>query len=172
MAAALGVSAAPVHAQSSDTEQAKASANIVKPLSFFKTDDLEFGRIIAGTSAGTVRIHPNGARTSTGGVTLVGDASEYRPAGYAGKGGVTRIVFLSLGSSSIWIYNATGQRMRVRNFEIGSTPTVILDTGATRFSITNANGIFEFPIGATLEVGANQAQGAYSGTYTITATYL
>ena len=172
MAAALMISAAPAFAQSSDSEQATAKANIVRSLSFFKVDDLEFGRIISGTTAGTVRIYPNGTRTSTGGVTVIGNASEYHPASYAGKGGVARIVLLSVGSNSIWIYNAAGQRMRVRNFEIGSTPTAILDIGATRFSITNPNGQFEFPVGATLDVGANQAAGAYSGTYTITATYL
>lgn len=172
LAAALMFNAAPAAAQTSDSEQATAEVNIVRPLSFFKTEDLEFGRIIAGTTAGTVRIYPNGTRTSTGGVTLVGNSSEYHPAGYAGKGGITRIVLLSMGATSIWIYNGSGQRMRVRNFEIGSTPTAILDTSAMRFSITNANGVFEFPVGATLDVGANQAQGAYTGTYTITATYL
>lgn len=163
--------AAPVAAQSSDSETAKAEANILRPLSFFKTKDLEFGRIIAGSSAGTVRIYPNGTRTTSGGVTVIGSASEYNPASYAGMGQPGRYVIIA-GPTSINITNATGQRMTVRNFEIGSTPTAILSPTFTNFRIASSTGIFEFPVGATLDVGANQAQGAYTGSYTVTLYYM
>ena len=62
--------------------------------------------------------------------------------------------------------------MRVRDFEIGSTPTAILSTTPTRFTIASALGNYNFPVGATLEVGANQTPGDYSGTFTITLNYL
>ena len=47
-----------------------------------------------------------------------------------------------------------------------------LSTSPTRFRITSPLGNYNFPVGATLEVGANQAPGDYSGTFTITLNYL
>ena len=93
------------------------------------------------------------------------------PARFAGLGTPNRQVNISLGSNTIWI-TGPGTRMRVRDFEIGSTPTAILSTTPTRFIITSTLGNYNFPVGATLEVGANQMPGDYSGTFTITLNYL
>ena len=149
--------------------QSQADAIVLRPLSFFRVNDLDFGSIIASGSAGTVRLAPDGTRTRTGGATLVGNDGE--PARFAGLGTPNRQVNISLGSNSIWI-TGPGQRMRVRDFEIGSTPTAILSTTPTRFTIASALGNYNFPVGATLEVGANQAPGDYAGTFTITLNYL
>ncbi|MGV3729160.1 MAG: DUF4402 domain-containing protein [Sphingopyxis sp.] len=167
--AILIASAAASPALAQANMQGEAEAIVLRPLSFFKVDDLDFGDIIPSTSAGTVRIHPDGTRSRTGGVTLAGDGGE--PARFAGLGSFNRQVNISLGSNSIWI-TGPGTRMRVRNFEIGSTPTAILSTSPTRFRITSPLGNYNFPVGATLEVGANQAPGNYSGTFTITLNYL
>ena len=147
----------------------QAEAIVLRPLSFFKVNDLDFGDIIASGSAGTVRLAPDGTRSRTGGATLAGSSGE--PARFAGLGSYNRQVNISLGSNTIWI-TGPGQRMRVRDFEIGSTPTAILSTSPTRFRITSALGNYNFPVGATLEVNANQAPGDYSGTFTITLNYL
>ena len=149
--------------------QGQAEAIVLRPLSFFKVGDLDFGDIIASGTAGTVRVAPDGARTRTGGATLAGSGGE--PARFAGLGSFNRQVNISLGANSIWI-TGPGTRMRVRDFEIGSTPTAILSTSPTRFRITSALGNYNFPIGATLEVGANQAPGDYSGSFTVTLDYL
>jgi len=149
--------------------QAEAEAIVLRPLSFFKVNDLDFGSIIASGTAGTVRLAPDGTRTRTGGATLAGNDGE--PARFAGLGTPNRQVNISLGSNTIWI-TGPGTRMRVRDFEIGSTPTAILSTTPTRFSIATAIGNYNFPVGATLEVGANQTPGDYSGTFTITLNYL
>ena len=93
------------------------------------------------------------------------------PARFAGLGTPNRQVNISLGTNSIFI-TGPGTRMRVRDFEIGSTPTAILSTTPTRFTIATAIGNYNFPVGATLEVGANQAPGDYAGTFTITLNYL
>jgi spore coat protein U-like protein len=164
----IASTAAPPVVAQTDT-QAEAEAIVLRPLSFFKVNDLDFGDIVPSASAGTVRIHPDGSRSRTGGVTLAGDGGE--PARFAGLGGFNRQVNISLGSNSIWI-TGPGTRMRVRNFEIGSTPTAILSTRPTRFRITSPLGNYNFPVGATLEVGANQAPGEYSGTFSITLNYL
>jgi hypothetical protein len=160
------VAASPALAQGST---GAAEAIVLRPLSFFKVNDLDFGDIIPSASAGTVTIGPDGSRSRTGGVTLAGDGGE--PARFAGLGSFNRQVNISLGSNSIWI-TGPGTRMRVRNFEIGSTPTAILSTSPTRFRITSPLGNYNFPVGATLEVGANQAPGVYSGSFTITLNYL
>lgn len=159
--------AAPALAQNS--AQGEAEAIVLRPLSFFKVNDLDFGSIIASGTAGTVRLAPDGSRTRTGGVTLAGNGGE--PARFAGLGTPNRQVNISLGSNTIWI-TGPGVRMRVRDFEIGSTPTAILSTTPTRFSIASALGNYNFPVGGTLEVGANQTPGDYSGTFTITLNYL
>lgn len=163
----LFVPAAPALAQNST--QVQTDAIVLRPLSFFKVNDLDFGDIIASGTAGTVRIAPDGARTRTGGATLAGNSGE--PARFAGLGTPNRQVNISLGANSIFI-TGPGTRMRVRDFEIGSTPTAILSTTPTRFTIATAIGNYNFPVGATLEVGANQTPGDYAGTFTITLNYL
>ena len=165
--ALLLLHAAPALAQNS--AQSQAEAIVLRPLSFFKVNDLDFGDIIPSTTAGTVTIAPDGSRSRTGGVTLAGNGGA--PARFAGLGSFNRQVNISLGSNMIWI-TGPGTRMRVRNFEIGSTPTAILSTAPTRFRITSPLGNYNFPVGGTLEVGANQAPGDYSGTFTITLNYL
>ena len=97
--------------------------------------------------------------------------NSHQPSRFAGLGRFNQQVTISLQSNSIWIYGP-GLRMRVRNFEIGSTPTAILSTSPLRFRIASATGAFNFPLGAILEVGANQTAGDYVGTYTITLNYL
>ena len=159
--------AAPAYAQ--QTAQGQSEAIVLRPLSFFKVNDLSFGDIIPSNAAGTVTLEPDGSRSRTGGVTLAGDGGE--PARFTGLGSLNREVNISLGSNTIWL-NGPGVRMRARTFEIGSTPTAVLSTSPTRFRITSPLGVYNFPVGATLEVGANQAPGDYSGTFTITLNYL
>jgi Domain of unknown function (DUF4402) len=61
--------------------------------------------------------------------------------------------------------------MRVHTFVMGSTPTAVLTTTPRRFRINSATGVFAFPVGATLDVAANQAPGKYTGTWSITLNY-
>ena len=151
-----------------DGHLGEAEVIILRPLSFFRVNDLDFGDIVASGTAGTVRLAPDGTRSRTGGATLAGNGGE--PARFAGLGTPNRQVNISLGSNTIWI-TGPGPRMRVRDFEIGSTPTAILSTTPTRFTIASALGNYNFPVGATLEVGANQTPGDYSGTFNVTANY-
>ncbi|WP_317152047.1 DUF4402 domain-containing protein [Sphingopyxis indica] len=158
---------APAHAQTAANGDAEAI--VLRPLSFFKVNDLDFGSIIASNTAGTVRIAPDGTRSASGGAALAGGNAE--PARFAGLGTYNRQVNIALSPHNIWI-TGPGQRMRVRDFEIGSTPTAILSTSPVRFRIGAPLGNYNFPVGATLYVNANQAPGDYSGTFTITLNYL
>lgn len=152
-----------------DTEIADAEVTFVRPLSFVIDDNLDFGAVIRGTTAGTVTIAPDGARTGTGGVILA-NGGGHKPASFAGRGTYNQRVDVSLGAASIFV-NGPGAPMRIRTFVLGSTPTAVLTTTPQRFRIAALNGLFQFPVGATLEVGANQAPGKYTGTWSITLNY-
>lgn len=150
------------------TRQAEAKSIVLRQLSFFRVQDLDFGDIIAGSTPGVVRILPDGTRTVTGGVQALG--STHQPARFAGMGSFNQQVLISVSSNTIQL-TGPGAPMTVSQFEIGSTPTTILSTTPLRFRINSANGQFNFPLGARLAVGANQAPGVYSGTFAITLNY-
>lgn len=151
------------------TTPGSAEITIVRPLSFIIDDNLDFGAVIRGTTAGTVTVAPDGTRTRTGGVTLANGGGQ-KPASFAGQGAFNQRVDISIGASSIFL-TGPGAPMRVRDFVIGSTPTAVLTTAPLRFTIAAPTGIFAFPVGATLDVGANQAPGKYTGNWSITLNY-
>jgi Domain of unknown function (DUF4402) len=167
---AAAFAATPTYAQTS-TLGANANTVVVRPLSFVKDDDLEFGSIIRGTTAGTVVMAPNNVRTATGGVTLA--PSVNRPSRFAGFGSSGQQVQISMAANSITINRAGGGgSMTVDTFMIGSSPTWQNITTAPRtFTIGSATGVFNFALGATLRIGANQAPGLYSGTFTVILNY-
>ncbi len=167
LGALFALMATPAFAQP-DVKQGQAQVGVVTPLSFIQTEQLHFGRIISKPTAGTVTVAPDGARTQTGGIVLTG--AIHQPAEFAGLGTLNQRVQISLGASSIFI-TGPGTKMRVHTFVIGSTPTAVLTTAPQVFRIAGANGGFRFPVGATLDVNANQAPGTYTGTWTITLNY-
>jgi hypothetical protein len=61
--------------------------------------------------------------------------------------------------------------MTMDSFLIGSTPPTNLTVAPLTFRITSSTGMFEVPIGARLQVGANQAPGVYQGSFTLTLNY-
>lgn len=69
-----------------------------------------------------------------------------------------RMVVLNLPNGQITLSNGTGGTMTVGNFT----------TDGVRNRRTDANGIVSFRVAATLNVAANQADGAYSGTFDVT----
>lgn len=159
--------ACPTGAQAA-TEQGQAEVGVLTPLSFIQTEELHFGRIFASNAAGTVIVAPDGTRTRTGGVTLIGN--DQQAAEFAGMGSFNQRVQISLGSNSIFL-TGPGTRMRAHTFVIGSTPTAVLTTTPRVFRIATPSGGFAFPVGATLDVNANQTPGTYRGTWTITLNY-
>jgi hypothetical protein len=168
ISAAISVAALASTSAIAGTAPANAEVAVVRPLSFIKVDDLNFGKIIPSNVAGQVTLTPAGVRSSTNGIVLVGNT--HQPASFAGDGTVNQRVDISLGSNTINL-TGPGAPMQVNTFVIGSTPTAVLTTTPLRFRITSATGIFQFPVGATLNVGANQAPGVYNGTWTITLQY-
>jgi Domain of unknown function (DUF4402) len=151
-----------------DSETADAQIAVVRPLEFISVENLQFGSIIRSTTTGTVTVAPNATRTKTGTIILQGN--NFQPARFAGMGTNNQQVDISLGANQIFI-TGPGAPMRVHTFVIGSTPTAVLTAVPRRFTITSSTGIFNFPVGATLDVGANQTPGTYTGNWTITLNY-
>ena len=139
-------------------------------LSLLKVDDIDFGEIAPGTTAGTVVLSPDNTRTRNGGVLVVTGHS--KPGLFAGYGSRNQLVTISMNANSILLRRSGGpQTMRVDTFMIGSTPNTPLTTAPRTFRIAAPTGLFEFTLGATLRVGANQAPGIYTGNFAITINY-
>jgi hypothetical protein len=149
-------------------KQANIETVVVTRLSFVKVDDLDMGYIIPSNRNGDVTLNPDGTRTATNGITLVG--AQHQTAKFAGYGRLGQLVSVSIGANQIFL-TGPGPRMRLRNFTMGSTPTVQLATNPRLFRIASTTGAFQFPVGAELRVGANQPVGVYTGTWSITLNY-
>jgi spore coat protein U-like protein len=170
-AAALGllaVATAPVAQAQSSSGIAKTV--VVSRLSFINAEELEFGSLLAGPTAGTVIVSPAGVRTKTGGVTLVGGLVQ--PARFAGRGSLNQTVLISLTAAPSTLRRVGGtETMTLDQLTIGSTPTAVLTTTPQAFRISSPTGIFNFPIGGRLRVNANQVPGDYVGTFSVTLNY-
>jgi hypothetical protein len=118
--------------------------------------DLTFGRIAASDSAGTVSVSPLGTRTSSGGATPV--SSSFTRASFT-VSGTPNVSFGILLPSSEPLISGTAQ-LTVDSFQS-------LPSGTGSF---DGSGSRELLVGATLHLAANQARGAYSGSFEVTVT--
>lgn len=162
------LAAMPVAAAHAGTFVSDAQITLVTPLSIVNYENLDFGRIIPGTVAGTVTVSPTNVRTATNGVVLVG--SDFQAARFAGMGTQNQRVQIRVTQTTIML-TGPGPSMTVSNFLIGPEATLQQIGGSPNYRIQPADGIFWFTVGGTLNVGANQPSGGYSGTFTVTADY-
>lgn len=138
----------------------RASAIILVPMSLLKLADMNFGDIAPSAAAGTITINPFTATVSTtGGATAVGG---------------------TVATGYFEFYGAAGQSFTITR---GALPVLIRSGGAQTMNVTalyldgatsqtlGATGIFKLHIGAAMNVGANQVNGTYNGTFTIFMTY-
>lgn len=61
--------------------------------------------------------------------------------------------------------------MTVTNLTVGTEGTLNQSGASRNYRIVPADGIFWLNVGGRLNVGANQAAGAYSGIFTATLIY-
>ena len=144
-----------------------ANAAIVRPNTLIKTDDLDFGSLISGASGGTVTVNPvTNARTSGGGVTLVGSSA--RRAEFLGTGGILLITVS--GSTSVTLARVGGGAP-----SMNATLVRAASTGGGGITLINTtllpSGLQTYYIGGTLTVPANQPAGDYRGTFTLNVNY-
>jgi hypothetical protein len=140
----------------------QAQAVVVRPLSLVKTEDLRFGSILAGASAGSVTIsQTSGARSSAGGAIPIA-ADPFGPAQFTAAGVLNVLAIISVDSSTTISRIGGGATMNVSDLAANQS-------GLTVFP---ANGILPINVGGRLSVSANQMAGDYAGTFTLTVIYL
>lgn len=143
--------AAPAAAQ---TATGDVTVRILQAITVSKTADLNFGRVVAGTTAGSVVVAEDGTRTCPAALRCIGATTG---AAFAVTGTTGETVTVSIDTPSIQLASGTNRM------------TVGLTT-ATR-TITLAAGPNTFRVGGTLAVGAAQAAGTYTGQFTVSVNY-
>ncbi len=147
--------------------QGRASALVLRPMSLISVEPLDFGSVIPSATTGFVTVAPSGSVTSSGGVIAAsGDA---RPARFAGQGSADRVV-IRTGSNQIFL-TGPGTPMRVDDFEIGALTGLSPIGNGNNYRITATDGVIGFAVGARLRVNANQTEGDYSGSFSVTFNY-
>ena len=151
---ASAASAAPV------TRASNSTVTLLGPLTVLKRGDLDFGKL-AVTTGGTAVIDPlSGARTATGGVIPAGTG--FHPATFTGTGNRNSVVNIRLPSKATTVTRVGGtETMTVSNWTLD---------GKTNRKVPPSQ-TFDYAVGATLTVGANQAPGTYVGTFDVTIQY-
>lgn len=121
--------------------------------------NLDFGTIIPATGPGTVTLKPGVSFAETaGGVSVVG-GSVIIPSCVV-SGDLFSSAEISVDSTTA-VLNGPGGNMVVNNFNVG------IDGGGP---VYNGTAVSDIQIGATLNVGASQIGGSYSGAFTVTLT--
>ncbi len=166
------LSAKPIHAAERAVASGAADAVVVEPLSLIANEALNFGRVAAGTTAGTVLLNPNTlACTTTGPIFRTGVC---QPAEFTGMGTRRLTVRIQM-PTSVTLTRAGGtQTMSVTGLSLDTTPDLVFFNGNganTRYQIAPASGIFTFRIGGTLNIAANQQSGIYNGSFAVTVQY-
>jgi len=135
------------------------STVVIQPLTLINFTPLNFGKIIAGTTAGTVTVDPTaGAVSATGGATLAGGT--VNAAYFESYGGPLQTLTVNRGPLPV-LSDGAGHTMAVTG--------LTLDGAVTRYLGTA--GLVKLNVGGTLSVGANQASGNYTATFLIYVTY-
>jgi hypothetical protein len=128
---------------------------------FSSSQALAFGRFAAAT-AGTITVSPAGARTSTGGVTLL--SSTVTAAKFTNTDNTPKMasaaVIITLPADGSVVMSSGANQMSLRTFTSNPSGTGFMSGGSLQISV-----------GATLVVNANQARGNYSGSIPVTVQY-
>lgn len=170
LAAALCTAVFAVSPACAATSTGQAKVAIVPPLTLVNTTDLAFGSIVPSTTGGTVTINEaSGARTSAGGVTPVGGG--FGAATFIGNTGPNLFVHVGLDSPTVTLNRSGGGGSMNATLVLEAIPITIFGNAQDRYILLGNQNVFTIHVGGTLTVGANQAVGAYSGTFTVTADY-
>lgn len=136
-------------------------AEVLEAFDVTNLEDLDFGTLAASADAGgTITVSPDGT-SSTSGIPYhdgAVNAAEFEiTGGFSGDSGIDYSVDLP---TSVTITNESDESMTVDNFISNLT-----DNSGTMNSSSE-----EFAVGATLNVGAAQEAGDYTGSFEVTVT--
>jgi hypothetical protein len=169
--AALAATAAvtPAFAQQVTVNNATAKGTVLLPLSLSESQKLDFGTVIASTvvgNDGNVVIDPaTGARSFPNG-NVLGVATYPGQRGlFQGAGTVGRSVLLTLTPATVLTSGTNTLAVNSMSFD-GCGPACV-STSRT----IDPTGSFSIGVGGDFQVNANQPNGVYTGTYSVTADY-
>ena len=158
--AATAAFASPAMAQTIASEPAEARGTVLLPLTLTEDANLDFGTVLSSAAAGTVSNDADtGARSVTLGVTGVAINPGHR-ALFTGYGTPNTQVNLSITYPAFLVSGANVVGVTSLNFDSGGTTRTL-----------NAAGTFQVGVGGDFSIAANQPNGLYTGTFTVTAQY-
>ena len=164
LAGALLLAAPAAFAQASATASATATATVYKGTTLSKNADMNFGTIYSSSSLGTVTLPAAATPTLgfTGGASLASGGTA-AAAMFTMSGKKSAAYTITLPSASVDLLDAvSGAKMKLTAFtaSIATTGTAPADGSDVPFYV-----------GGTLDLLANQAEGVYSGTFSVTVAY-
>ena len=149
-------SAAPVGA----AQKAVSKAELIKPLSLTKDDDLEFGTIVSSALSGVVAIDAvSGKRTVTGGVTAAPSGAFHRATFQAIGQPAQTIVIVVVPPPALT--NSTGDQVQLIALTLDGSPIRVI--GST--------GELDFGVGGAIVIDANQNEGTYQADFDVLVSY-
>lgn len=131
------------------------AASVVSGVGLRKTADLEMGAVTPGDTAGSITVSPDDTpRYASGGVSAA--ASSWSAARFTVSGGA--------GTDASRLRVSLPDRVVLSGGSAGETLTARAFTGRL---VGSAAGL-ELVVGVTVDVGAAQPSGRYTGTFTVT----
>jgi hypothetical protein len=129
---------------------ATATGTIITPIAISNAGNMNFGNVAVSAVAGTVILAPASSRTITGGVTLPAVPGTVSAAHFAVTGTSNYTYAITLPSTATTVTSGANT-MTINAFTSNPGTTGTL----------SATGTQTIDVGATLNVGANQAAGTY-----------
>lgn len=154
--AALTAPALALAAPVTPDKNATGTVSITSPATVRKMNDLYFAYLTV-TTAGTAVVNPNtDTMTTTGGVIHVGGVPY--SALFEAVSPVKNVVLIRIPKAAATLTRVGGtETMRVDTWTLAGTPSRNIV----------AKEPFQFNVGGTLHVNANQVEGLYVGTFTV-----
>lgn len=163
----LLMSAPAAYAQNANGQ---TDVTMVSPLSLVKDSDLNFGNLIAGTAGGTVIVDTDSNRSVSGGTIESGgtvSAARFQGLGIGGQ----RIRVGAPNGSYTLTHTGGGATMNLRDLTYDVDNATTLGRGNSGQHRITGPGNFTIRVGGTLDVGANQLPGTYTGTFEVRVNY-
>jgi hypothetical protein len=154
------------NAQSDASTTANVTATVIVPITITKTSDMSLGKIVGAPAAGAMVIAADGTRTFTHSAntyatnTAAGSAAAFHITGDPSCTFSTAHTGNGAGGANngLWLSDGNGNSM-----------WFLFDADVTGQTLTN--GVNDVKVTGTLAIGAGQAAGSYTGSFTELVTY-
>ena len=145
----------------------QASVTISNPPSILITEELEFGQVRPGGTAGTVVVTPQNNRFATGGTELSGSGSQHSRAEFEIEGPANAFFTIQLSSSPAEHDEGSNPSLEITDLvSFSQTLGIVTTTGKT-----DSDGEDEIFVGGTMQVPAGAKNGKYEGEVTLNVNF-